>query len=538
MNKFYSFVLLFFIAALSLNAQSFKYQGVARNNANAPIVNANIALRLSVLNASNTPVYVETHNTRTSDLGIFSVNVCQGTNPTGNCSNIDWSQAGYQLKVELDAAGGTSFINMGNSPILAVPVANYALKAGAVDGDNDPNPLNEIQTLTFNGTNNQLSISQGNNVDLTGLKNDPDADPANEIQTISLDTTNNEISLSKGGGKFLLPASGASLWQKRGDTLIYKSTNNIGVWFRNSRFNIDFGPTVKRFFNSSTNRWIDEYVNNSPNLRKEIAFGSTLFDPGGTAIADHHVMTYHRINTDTMFRVRSTIYTQPGLSSDLSLWCNITQNSQEFHLPGATMTAQGAVGQIDAWLGGGFGCRMGAASISNVAVPYMGVVNAQGNTFLGGIFRNASGQSVIQAAMKNFVMDHPTDPSKEIWYACIEGPEAAAYTRGTASLVNGEAYIKFSEDFHLILNPETMTVQLTPLSEDSEGLAVVERTADGVRVKELRKGKGNYKFDWEVKAVRKGYEDFKPVRIKGEETITILPEGYIADPNLIKSKSK
>lgn len=539
MNKFYFLITVLLCSLGILNAQSFKYQGVARNATNAPIVNQNIALKLSVLNASNTPVYVETHNTRTSDLGIFSVNVCQGTNPTGNCANIDWAVAGYQLKVELDPAGGTNFTNMGNSPILAVPVANYALKAGSVAGDNDGNPSNELQTLTFNATNNQLGISQGNNVDLTVLRNDADADPANEIQMISLDTTNNEISLSKGGGKFLLPASGASLWQKRGDTLTYKSTNNIGIWFRNTRFNIDFGPTVKRYFSSTTNRWTDEYLNNSPNLKEEIAFGSTLFDPGGTALADHHIMSYHRISTDTMFRLRSTIFSSPGLSSDLSMWCNVTQNGQEFHVPGVSIVAQGAIGQVISYVGGQPGTFLGSANVNGSVGPCLGVLNAQGNTIIGGLARNASGQLLVIGSVKSFIMDHPVDAKKEIWYACVEGPEAAAYNRGTANLVNGEAYIKFSEDFHLILNPETMTVQLTPLSADSEGLAVIERTADGFKVKELRKGQGNYKFDWEVKAVRKGYEDFKPVRIKGKETVTLLENGISApiDTSVVKAKS-
>lgn len=535
MNKLLSVLFLILCLSFAAQAQSFKYQGVARNNANAPLVNQNIALRLSILNASNTPVYVETHATRTSDLGIFSVNVCQGANPTGSCNTIDWSVAGYQLKVELDPAGGTTFTNLGNSPILSVPIANFATKAGSVAGDNDGNPTNEIQTLTFNNNTNVLSITQGNTVDLTPLRNDADADPVNEIQTISLDTTNNEISLSKNGGKFLLPASGASLWQKKGDTLIYKSTNNIGIWFRNTRFNIDFGPTVKRYFSSTTNRWVDEYSNNSPNLLKEIAFGSTLFDPGGNVPVDHHIMTYHRISTDTMFRVRSIIFTSPGLSSDLSLWTNITQNNQTFHLPGVVLTAQGGFGEISQWFGGARAGSMTAANVSGSTVPYMGFFSAtQGNTLIGGMYRNANNQVVVTAAMKNFVMDHPADPRKEIWYACIEGPEAAAYNRGTATLVNGEAYIPFNEEFSLILNPSTMTLNLTPLSEDSEGLAVVSKDAKGFRVKELRKGKGNYQFDWEVKAVRKGFEDFKSVRIKGVETPMPVPAETSIGPDTIK----
>lgn len=173
---------LFILCSLvsSLMAQvSFKYQGVARNAQNAPLVNQNIALRLSILNAANTPVYSETHATKTSDLGIFNVNVCGGANPSGSCATIDWSAAGYQLKVELDPTGGSTFVNMGNSPILQVPIASYATKAGSVVGDNDGNPQNEIQSLSFNKATNELSISQGNKVDLTLPKDD--VDTTNEI---------------------------------------------------------------------------------------------------------------------------------------------------------------------------------------------------------------------------------------------------------------------------------------------------------------------------------------------------------------------
>ena len=113
-------------------------------------------------------------------------------------------------------------------------------------------------------------------------------------------------------------------------------------------------------------------------------------------------------------------------------------------------------------------------------------------------------------------MAHPSKPDKEIWYACIEGPEGAAYTRGTANLVNGEVEVVFPDHFMEVINPQTMTVNLTPLSAESKGLAVVEKTATGFKVKELAQGTGNYGFDWEVKAVRKGLEDYRPVRDKGE----------------------
>jgi hypothetical protein len=45
-------------------------------------------------------------------------------------------------------------------------------------------------------------------------------------------------------------------------------------------------------------------------------------------------------------------------------------------------------------------------------------------------------------------------------------------------------------------------------------VGVVEKNPKGIRVKELKGGKGNFAFDWEVKGVRKGYEDFKVIQDK------------------------
>lgn len=133
------------------------------------------------------------------------------------------------------------------------------------------------------------------------------------------------------------------------------------------------------------------------------------------------------------------------------------------------------------------------------------------------LYVNGNGDGYIAAGgasggVKSFVMPHPERPGKDIVYACIEGPEAAAYDRGTAELINGEAFIPFSETFGIVANPETMTIMTSPWSAESKGLAVVERTEAGFRVKELYSGTGNYRFDWEVKAVRKGWEDFEVIR--------------------------
>jgi hypothetical protein len=104
------------------------------------------------------------------------------------------------------------------------------------------------------------------------------------------------------------------------------------------------------------------------------------------------------------------------------------------------------------------------------------------------------------------------DPSRDIWYGCIEGPELAMYVRGTARLVNGRARIELPDHFRKLADEQGMTVQLTPLSPDSKGLCVVRKGLDGIEVAELLNGRGNYEFDWEVKAVRKEHRDFQVYR--------------------------
>ena len=522
MNKILLSALLALTVTLSVMAQgpAFKYQGVARNAQNAALVNQNIALRLSILNNAGTAVYSETHATRTSDLGIFSVNVCQGANPAGSCATIDWKAGGFQLKVELDPAGGSSFLNMGNSPILTVPVAAYATTAGSVPGDNDASPTNELQSLTFNGNNNSLSLSMGNSVDLTSLKNDADADPANEIQTISLDTTNNEITLSKGGGSILLPSGGggSSLWVKNGNELKYNHTPLIYTSFNPGKFEISFSNTSKKSFNSFTNKWGEEYTTTPTNVGKVTAYGSEIIEYPVTL--NRH---YLRVVNDTMWRANSYQYTfspgaSPGIITQTETFSQANNGGNPVRVLSTRCEGSGGIGNYYAYLGGRTASVTGNLNIGGIGLtPAVAIFNASNNIF--GLWFNASGQATLAAQVKNFVEEHPTNPNKQIWYACVEGPEAAAYERGSAQLVNGVAEVKFSEHFGLIVNPSTITIQLTPGSADSEGLAVVEKTATGFKVKELRKGTGTYTFDWEIKGVRKGYENFEVIRDK----IKVLP---------------
>jgi hypothetical protein len=110
---------------------------------------------------------------------------------------------------------------------------------------------------------------------------------------------------------------------------------------------------------------------------------------------------------------------------------------------------------------------------------------------------------------KFFVLPHPTDPTKEITYASLEGPEAGTYFRGTADLVEGEAIVEMPEHFSLVTSSEGLTVQLTPVGEWLH-LYVVELSPTRLVVREAQGRDG--RFFYFIQGLRQGFEDFQAVR--------------------------
>jgi len=126
---FFLLALFFSMTLVAQPPQKFKYQGVVRDNNGIPMSNKDIALRISLLQGSETgtEVYVEKHNTKTNQLGLFNIDIGSGQAVSGKFSEIDWSRNNYFQKVEIDTtASGINFIYMGTSQFLSVP---YALSA-------------------------------------------------------------------------------------------------------------------------------------------------------------------------------------------------------------------------------------------------------------------------------------------------------------------------------------------------------------------------------------------------------------------------
>jgi hypothetical protein len=161
---------------------------------------------------------------------------------------------------------------------------------------------------------------------------------------------------------------------------------------------------------------------------------------------------------------------------------------------------------------------------------YISVRDAAG-TVQAGMYVNSAGQGVVFGDIASFPVANPQNAGTAIYYAYPEGPEAAAYTRGTGQLVNGKAVITFPSHFEVVASSDGMTVSLTPLSGNSKGLAVIEKSPQGITVVELNGGNGNYDFDYMVMAVRKGYENYQVIRSIDEDEMQPVESAASSNEN-------
>ncbi len=162
--KFTALLLLSLATAFGQSPNLINYQGVARQLNGSAIANQTISLRLSIHHstANGAVQYSESRNALTDADGLFNLQIgSSGTiNTTGSFSGITWESGSKYLQVEMDAAGGTNYINMGTQQLVSVPYAQYANKAGALipTATINPNQITQSgatlnQVLKYNGTN-------------------------------------------------------------------------------------------------------------------------------------------------------------------------------------------------------------------------------------------------------------------------------------------------------------------------------------------------------------------------------------------------
>lgn len=174
MKKMYV-VLLFVmipILAISQAPQAIKYQAIARDLTGDPVINQDIAVKISILQGSDfgPVVYSELHETATNAFGLFNLEI---GNPvevlSGNFSEIGWRYFSHFLKIETDITGGSNFQLMGVSQLVSVPYALYAQEAGNAQNFVAGTGINiDDGVISNTAPDKTVTVASGNGISATG----------------------------------------------------------------------------------------------------------------------------------------------------------------------------------------------------------------------------------------------------------------------------------------------------------------------------------------------------------------------------------
>jgi hypothetical protein len=231
----------------------------------------------------------------------------------------------------------------------------------------------------------------------------------------------------------------------------------------------------------------------------------------GTASPGQHLHVFDNTDANTFMEIENQ---STGVSANATVRVQADATGGLFdvkmHSSGRTLTRFGKT--LGGWaelLGSSQnGVILGTLGAQNLVLGTNSVNRLEINGSTGAI--TVSGNFTV-TGVKNFAMEDPSDPSRAIYYAALEGPEAGTYTRGTAKTVHGEAVIELPGYFSRITEKERMTVQLTPVGGPAQ-LYIASRTPERVTIKCASNCENDVEFDYFVQGVRKGYLDYKVER--------------------------
>lgn len=142
MRKLFT-LFVFALAYLTSSAQvpqGINYQAVARNSSGSVLATQAVGVRISVIDGTPTGTvqYSETHSVTTNQFGLFNIVIGNGIAGTGTFGAITWTTGNKFIKVEVDPAGGSAYVDMGTSKLQSVPFALFAQGSTGPQGPAGP----------------------------------------------------------------------------------------------------------------------------------------------------------------------------------------------------------------------------------------------------------------------------------------------------------------------------------------------------------------------------------------------------------------
>ncbi len=176
---------------------------------------------------------------------------------------------------------------------------------------------------------------------------------------------------------------------------------------------------------------------------------------------------------------------------------------------------------------GGLTSTIGGYGVFGVAEATTGAITGEGVLGFSTFGVHALVGSLSCAGCTTLFVDpHPTDATKTINYAALQGNEAGTYFRGTARTVDGYYVINVPEDFRYSTDSEGLTVQLTPVGAPAT-MYVVSEDLNQIIVQ----SSADVKFHYLVQGVRPAFKDFKAIQSTPEAFLPAgaesrMPEGW------------
>jgi len=275
-------LMLFYIVSSQAQApNAIPYQAVARDVSGNILGNQNISLRFSVhdVTAVGTVVYKETQSVTTNSFGLFTVNIGQGTPVTGTFAAISWATNAKFMQVEMDAAGGVTYVDMGTQQMLSVPYALFSGSSGsssAVSG-----ATNFVSKFTgANTIGNSTIFDNGTNV---GVGN---TSPSSKFSVGSTSQFQVNSSGAIGAATGII-SSGAIQFSGLSTNGVLRATGGLGI-LSSSGGPINLAsevtgilPVLNGGTGSTTQNFVDLTTNQSISGLK-----SFINSPSGTAVAN------------------------------------------------------------------------------------------------------------------------------------------------------------------------------------------------------------------------------------------------------------
>lgn len=180
MKKFFalSLIILLFGSLFGQFSDSFNYQAIIRGSNGQVLPNKQLYLRVGILQGSmsGNELHSEVFATTSSEMGLVNVEI--GSVNKQSFQSINWSNAPYYLKIDIDLNDGRGFLTMGTSKLLSVPFALFAKNAQNVV-ENDPvfsnHSAKSITSSNINAWNS--AYSWGNHSNEGYLKSFSESDP-------------------------------------------------------------------------------------------------------------------------------------------------------------------------------------------------------------------------------------------------------------------------------------------------------------------------------------------------------------------------